>query len=126
MVRCRGERQRNGSGGCRFEERYLPVSLAQLNEDLNDDVANSSAGDEGQRTQPVLSPRPPPYADVTRHFGNLEGVAERGSMAEVSCHLLKAKLALTMSWVKEDEANLYGTFGVKVQKLPISVVMDVC
>ena len=37
----------------------------------------SSAGDKGQCTQPVLSPRPPPYTDVARQFGDLEGIAER-------------------------------------------------
>ena len=66
---------------------------ARLNVDSDDDETDSSAGDTGQCTQPVLSPRPPPYTDVARQFGDLEGIAERGSMAGVSYHLRKAKLA---------------------------------
>ena len=71
---------------------------ARLNLDSDDDKAESSAGDKGQCTQPVLSPRPPPpYTDVARQFGDLEGIAERCSMTGVSCHLRKAKLA----WMSE-------------------------
>ena len=68
---------------------------ARLNVDSDDDEADSSAGDKGQCTQPVLSPRrPPPYTDVARQCGDLEGIAERCSMAGVSYHLRKAKLEL--------------------------------
>ena len=66
---------------------------ARLNVDSDDDEADSSAGDKGQCTQPVLSPRPPPYTDVARQFGDLEEIAERCSMAGVSYHLRKAKFA---------------------------------
>ena len=59
--------------------------------------ADSSAGDKGQSTQPVLSTRPPPYTDVARQFGDLEGISERCSMAGVSYHLRRAKLA----WMSE-------------------------
>ena len=45
----------------------------------------------------TLSPRPPPYTDVARQFGDLEGIAERCSMAGVSYHLREAKLA----WMSE-------------------------
>ena len=45
----------------------------------------------------ALSPRPPPYTDVARQFGDLEGIAERCSMAGVSYHLREAKLA----WMSE-------------------------
>ena len=45
----------------------------------------------------VLSPRPPPYTDVAWQFGDLEGIAERCSMAGVSYHLRRAKLA----WMSE-------------------------
>ena len=62
-----------------------------------DDEVDSSAGDKGQCTQPVLSPRPPPYTDVARQFGDLEGIAERCSMAGVSYHLRRAKL----TWMSE-------------------------
>ena len=72
-------------------------TLAQLNLDSDDDEADSSAGDKGQCTQPILSPRPPPYTDVARQFGYLEGIAERCSMAGVSYHLRRAKLA----WMSE-------------------------
>ena len=47
--------------------------------------------------QPVLSPRPPPYTDVARQFGDLEEKAERCSMAGVSRHLRRVKLA----WMSE-------------------------
>ena len=71
---------------------------ARLNVDSGDDEADFSAGDTGQCTQPVLSPRPPPYTDVARQFGDLEGMAERCcSMAGVSYHFRKAKLA----WMSE-------------------------
>ena len=70
---------------------------AQVNLDSDDDEADSSAGDKGQCTQPVLSPRPPPYTDVARQFGELEGIAERCNMAGVSYHLRRAKLA----WMSE-------------------------
>ena len=70
---------------------------AQLNLDSDDDEADSSAGDKGQCTQPVLSPRPPPYTDVARQFRDLEGIAERCSMAGVSYHLRRVKLA----WMSE-------------------------
>ena len=70
---------------------------ARLNVDSDDDEADSSAGDKGQCTQPVLSPRPPPYTDVARQFGDLEGIAKRCSMAGVSYHLRNAKLA----WMSE-------------------------
>ena len=70
---------------------------ARLNIDSDDDEADSSAGDKGQCTQPVLSPRPPPYTDVARQSGDLEGIAERCSMAGVSYYLRKAKLA----WMSE-------------------------
>ena len=73
------------------------IIAARLNVDSDDDEADSSAGDKGQCTQPVLSPRPPPYTDVARQFGDLEGIAERCSMAGVSYHLRKAKLA----WMSE-------------------------
>ena len=69
------------------------VIAARLNVDSDDDEADSSAGDKGQCTQPVLSPCSPPYTDVARQFGDLEGIAERCSMAGVSYHLRKAKLA---------------------------------
>ncbi|CAM9705149.1 unnamed protein product, partial [Ascophyllum nodosum] len=39
----------------------------------------------------------PPYTDVARQFGDLEGIAERCSMAGVSYHLRRAKLA----WMSE-------------------------
>ena len=45
----------------------------------------------------VLSPRPPPYTDVARQFGDLEEIAERCSMVGVSYHLRRAKLA----WMSE-------------------------
>ena len=48
-------------------------------------------------TQAVVSPRPPPYTQVAGQFGDLERVAERCSMAEVSYHLRKAKLG----WMSE-------------------------
>ena len=70
---------------------------ARLNVDSDDDAADSSAGDTGQCTQPVLFPRPPPYMDVARQFGDLEEIAERCSMTGVSYHLRKAKLA----WMSE-------------------------
>ena len=70
---------------------------ARLNVDSDDDEADSSAGDTGQCTQPVLCPRPPPYTDAARQFGDLEGIVERCSMAGVSYHLRKAKLA----WMSE-------------------------
>ena len=70
---------------------------ARLNVDSDDDEAGSSAGDKGQCTQPVLSPRPPPYTDVARQFGDLEGIAERCSMAGLSYHLRRTKLA----WMSE-------------------------
>ena len=63
----------------------------------NDDEADSSAGDAGRDTQVVVSPRSPPYTQVAGQFGDLERVAERCSMAEVSYHLRKAKLA----WMSE-------------------------
>ena len=66
---------------------------ARLNVDSDDDEADSSAGDTGQCTQPVLSPLLPPYTDVARQFGDLEGVAERCSLAGVSYHRRKAELA---------------------------------
>ena len=69
--------------------------------DSDDDEADSSAGDKGQCTQPVLSPRPPPYTDVAMQFGDLEGIAERCSMAGVSYHLRRAKLP----WVSEAGSN---------------------
>ena len=65
---------------------------ARLNVDSDDDEADSSAGDKGQCTQPVLSPCSPPSTDVAR-----QGIAERCSMAGVSYHLRKAKLA----WMSE-------------------------
>ena len=77
-------------------ERQLPDACA-----ADDDEVDSSAGDKGQCTQPVLSPRPPPYTDVARQFGDLEGIAERCSMAGVSYHLCKAKLA----WMSEAGSN---------------------
>ena len=90
-----------------FEEQVEALDLLKsmsetaiavcLNVDSDDDEADSSAGDKGQCTQPVLSSRPPPYTDVARQFGDLEGKAERYSMAGVSCHLRKAKLA----WMSE-------------------------
>ena len=52
---------------------------------------------KGQCTQPVLSPRPPPYTGVAMQFVDLEGIAERCSMAEVSYHHRRAKLA----WMSE-------------------------
>ena len=58
---------------------------------------SSDDDDKGQCTQPVLSPRPPPYTDVARQFGDLKGIAERCSMAGVSYHLRKTKLA----WMSE-------------------------
>ena len=67
----------------------------------DDDEADSSAGGKGQCTQPVLSPRPPPYTGVARQFGDLEGIAERCSMAGLSYHLRKAKLA----WMGEAGSN---------------------
>ena len=70
---------------------------ARLSVDSDDDEVDSLAGDKGQCTQPVLSPRPPPYTDVARQFGGLEGIAERCSMAGVSYHLRKEKLA----WMSE-------------------------
>ena len=73
------------------------LTLAQLNLDSEDDEADSSVGDKNQCTQPILSPRPPPYTDVARQFGDLEGIAERCSMAGVSYHLRRAKLA----WMSE-------------------------
>ena len=71
--------------------------VARLSVDSDDDEADSSAGDKGQCTQPVLSPRPPPYTDVARQFGCFEGIAERCSMAGVSYHLRKEKL----DWMSE-------------------------
>lgn len=79
------------------EESLAQLNLDQLNLDSDDDEADSSAGDEGQCTQPLVSPRPPPYADVSRQFGDLEEIAERCSMAGVAYHLRKAKLA----WMSE-------------------------
>ena len=73
------------------------VIAARLNVDSDDDEADSSAGDKGQCTQPVLSPRPPSYTDVARQFRDFEGIAERCSMAGVSYHLRTAKLA----WMSE-------------------------
>ena len=70
---------------------------ARLNVDSDDDEADSSAGDTGQCTQPVLFLRPPPYMDVARQFGDLEEITERCSMTGVSYHLRKAKLA----WMSE-------------------------
>ncbi|CAB1100067.1 unnamed protein product [Ectocarpus sp. CCAP 1310/34] len=46
------------------EESLAHLNMDQLNIDSDDDEADSSAGDEGQCTQPLVSPRPPPYADV--------------------------------------------------------------
>ena len=90
-----------------FEQQFEALDLlksmsgttiaARLNVDSDDDEADSSAGDKGQCTQPVLSPRPPPYTDVARQFGDLKGIAERCSMAGLSYHLRKAKLA----WMSE-------------------------
>ena len=90
-----------------FEQQFEALDLlksvsrtaiaARLNVDSDDDEADSSAGDKDQCTQPVLSPRPPPYTDVARQFGDLEGIAERCSMAGLSYHLRKAKLA----WMSE-------------------------
>ena len=72
--------------------------VTRLNVDSDDDERDSSAGDKGQSMQPVLSPRPPPYTDVARQFGGLEGIiAERCSMAGVSYHLRKEKL----TWMSE-------------------------
>ena len=91
-----------------FEQQFEALDLlkstsgtaiaARLNVDSDDDEADSSAGDKGQCTQPVLlSPRPLPYTDVARQFGDLEVIAERCSMAGVSYHLRKTKLA----WMSE-------------------------
>ena len=90
-----------------FEQQFEALDLlksmsgtaiaARLNVDSDGDEAGSSAGDKGQCTQPVLSPRPPPYTDVARQFWDLEGIAERCSMAGLSYHLRKAKLA----WMSE-------------------------
>ena len=59
-------------------------------------------GDKGQCTQRVLSPRPPPYTDVARQFGDLERIAERCSMAGVSYNLRRARLA----WRSEARSKL--------------------
>ncbi|CAB1101671.1 unnamed protein product [Ectocarpus sp. CCAP 1310/34] len=79
------------------EESLAHLNMDQLNIDSDDDEADSLAGDEGQCTQPLVSPRPPPYADVSRQFGDLEEIAERCSMAGVAYHLRKAKIA----WMSE-------------------------
>lgn len=79
------------------EESLAHLNINQLNIDSDADEADSSAGDEGQCTQPLVAPRPPPYADVSRQFGDLEKMAERCSMAGVAYHLRKAKLA----WMSE-------------------------
>ncbi|CAB1109044.1 unnamed protein product [Ectocarpus sp. CCAP 1310/34] len=42
------------------EELLAHLNMDQLNRDSDDDEADSSAGDEGQCTQPPVSPRPPP------------------------------------------------------------------
>ena len=65
--------------------------------DIRKQAAASKPGAKGQCTQPVLSPRPPPYTDVARQFGDLKGIADRCSMAGVSYHLRRAKLA----WMSE-------------------------
>ena len=68
--------------------------------DIRKQAAASKPGaksTKGQCTQPVLSPRPPPYTGVARQFVDLEGIAERCSMAEVSYHHRRAKLA----WMSE-------------------------
>ena len=70
------------------------MSLSQLNVDSDDDQADSLAADkEDQCTPTVPSARPPPCTDITRQFGEVEGVAERCDMTEVPCHIRKAKLA---------------------------------
>ncbi|CAM9848031.1 unnamed protein product [Ectocarpus sp. 13 AM-2016] len=74
------------------EESLAHLNMDQLNIDSDDDEADCSAGDEGQCTQPLVSPRSPPYANVSRQFGDLEEIAERCSMAGVADHLRKAKL----------------------------------
>ena len=70
-----------------------------------------SAGDKGQCTQPILSPRPPPYTDVARQFGDLEGIAEGCSMAGVSYHLRRAKLAwMSQAGSKETKQTCMADF----------------
>ena len=48
------------------------------------DESNSSAGDKYQSTRSVRLPRLPPHTDVAEHLGDLEEVAERCRMTEVS------------------------------------------
>ena len=82
----------------RKESSADPSSVVDASVDSDDDEADSSAGDKGQCTQPVLCPRPPRYTDVARQLEDLEGIAERCNMAGVSYHLRKAKLA----WISKD------------------------
>lgn len=56
-------------------------------------AASSKLPCKVQCTRAEVSPRPPPYTKVARQFGDLEGVAERCGMTEVSYHLGRAKLA---------------------------------
>lgn len=54
------------------EDNICEVSLAQMKQDSDDDVADTAAGDKGQSTQSALSPRPLPTTDVAKQLGDRE------------------------------------------------------
>ena len=72
---------------------FFEESLIEQNVESDDDVAHSSAAGDGPKTQPVPYHCPPPYSAVTGKFGDLDDVAERCNMGDVSYYLREAKLA---------------------------------
>lgn len=59
----------------------------------SDDDVEMDAAEQGEAAQQSSAAAAPPYARVSDHFSELEGIAEKCSMSEVSYHLRKAKLA---------------------------------
>ena len=97
-VNNRKESSADPAAGAASSKRSCPEGQGTRKEKRAGAPRKKSRGaNEGSDTQAVVSPRPPPYTEVAGQFGDLERIAERCSMAEVSHHLRKAKLA----WMSE-------------------------
>ncbi|CAB1107278.1 unnamed protein product [Ectocarpus sp. CCAP 1310/34] len=108
------------------EESLAHLNMDQLNKHSDDDEADSSVGDEGQCTQPLVSPRPPQYADVSMQFGDLEEIAKRCSMAGIAYHLRKAKLAwMSEAGSKKTKQTCMADFMSSCRSCPQAMFMDV-
>lgn len=74
-------------------EDIYDESIVQMDVGSDDSEVDEAGPGKTRQSPGAAVLRPPPYVDVADHFCELEDVAEKCDMPDVSYHLSKVKLA---------------------------------